>query len=54
MEGVIRQVARGAAQADTIIRGQHEQISGAMEREQKTKRELVSISTYVQDGYSFR
>lgn len=43
MEVVLRQIGRGAAQADTVIRGQHEQLSGAMEREQKTKRELVSL-----------
>lgn len=38
-------VAEGVAQADTIIRGQHEQLTGAMDREQKTKRELVSLAT---------
>lgn len=42
VEVVLRQVARGGAQPETIIRGQHQQLSGAMEREQRAKRQLVS------------
>lgn len=42
VEKVIGQIRQGGTQAETVIRGQHEQLTGAIDREQRTKRELVS------------
>lgn len=42
MEKVLDQIRQGNTRAETIIRGQHEQLTGSIDREQKTKRELVS------------
>lgn len=42
VEKVIGQIRQGSTQAETVIRGQHEQLTGAIDREQRTKRELVS------------
>ncbi|CAM9480441.1 unnamed protein product, partial [Ectocarpus sp. 12 AP-2014] len=40
VEKVIGQIRQGNTQADTVIRSQHEQLTGSMEREQRAKREL--------------
>lgn len=39
---MIGQIRQGHTQAETVIRGQHEQLTGTIDREQRTKRELVS------------
>lgn len=50
METVLEQVAQGGVSADSIIRSQHDFLSGGMDREQKTKRKLVrSLQTIVDD-----
>ncbi|CAN0314517.1 unnamed protein product [Ectocarpus sp. 8 AP-2014] len=40
VEKVLGQIRQGNTQADTVIRSQHEQLTGSMEREQRAKREL--------------
>ncbi|CBJ27858.1 conserved unknown protein [Ectocarpus siliculosus] len=40
VEKVLGQIRQGYTQADTVIRSQHEQLTGSMEREQRAKREL--------------
>lgn len=42
VEKVLGQIRQGNVQAATVIRGQHEQLTGAIDREKRTKRELVS------------
>lgn len=46
VEQILKQVAQGTARADTVIRGQYDLLSGSMDREQKTKRELVSSTCH--------
>ena len=41
---MLGQIRQGNTQAETVIRGQHDQLTGAIDREQRTKRELVSLS----------
>ncbi|CAM9966479.1 unnamed protein product [Scytosiphon promiscuus] len=40
VEKVLDQIRQGNARAETVIRGQHEQLTNSIDREQKTKREL--------------
>lgn len=42
VETVLEQVLQGSVSASSIIRGQHDLLSMNMDREQKTKRKLVS------------
>ncbi|CAM9564953.1 unnamed protein product, partial [Hapterophycus canaliculatus] len=40
VEKVLEQIRQGNTRAETVIRGQHEQLTGSIDREQKAKREL--------------
>lgn len=42
VETVLEQVKQGSVSACSIIRSQHDFLSGGMDREQKAKRKLVS------------
>lgn len=42
VETVLEQVLQGSVSASSIIRSQHDFLSGGMDREQKAKRKLVS------------
>lgn len=43
VDQVLRLVEEGSAKAETVIKGQYELLSAAIERERRTKRELVSL-----------
>ena len=42
LDEILRLISEGSAKADTVIKGQYDLLSGAIERERRTQRELVS------------